>query len=123
MKMMIIATFLLINSTFAAIKTYDLKMNVSLDGKSISNSKILAEEDKTTTITSADANNFIEVIPTKYQDKVLMKFTVGKIENGERKIICTPEIIVKENDPVTMTMQDNDNVSKQLSISVTPATL
>lgn len=107
----------------AGTKGYDLRMDLTIDGKFKSSPSVLLKEGETATIfRKIDVDeNFIEVVATEGKSKngILMKFVVGKIgEDGERIILARPEILAKENQPASITLGGNEGGSEKMSLSV-----
>lgn len=121
MKILGLMIFLTCSSAMATT-SYDLKMELSLNGKHISSPRVIAREGETATIIqkSDDMETFIDVVTTTYDAKntVMMKFTVGTIgKNGERIILSSPKIISKENE-VAKIFQGETGKPEQISLSV-----
>ncbi len=120
------ATLAMTGSAFASTNAYDLKMDLSLNGKHVSSPHVIAKEGKPATITQENSSNghFIEVIATEGSIQnhkgILMKFVVGTIgKNGERTIISRPQVVAKEGEPAKITQSDSKNGAEYLSLSVT----
>lgn len=84
--------------------SYDIKMDLSLNGKVISSPQIIAKDGEVASITSGteDGEHFIEV--TAIEESILgnkgimMTFVMGKIEkDGQRIILSKPQLFAKEN--------------------------
>ncbi len=123
MKILGLTFLLACSSAFASITSYDLKMDLSLNGKHVSSPRIIAKEGEIASIVqkSDDKETFIDVVTTKADTKnaVLMKFTVGTIgKNGERTILARPQIIAKENETAKIS-QGETGGQELLSLSVT----
>ena len=123
MKILGLTFLLACSSAFASITSYDLKIDLSLNGKHVSSPRIIAKEGETASIIqkSDDKETFIDIVTTKADMKnaVMMKFTVGTIgKNGERTILARPQIIAKEN--VTAKISQGETGGEELlSLSVT----
>lgn len=122
---LLIGIFLL-NGSFALANTpsYDLSMNLSLNGKYASSPRLIVKEGEAGTIIqkTKTEHNFIEVVATEKIDQnhkgILMKFVVGTIDkNGQRKIIAKPQIVARENETAQITVS-TDNGPEELSLSV-----
>lgn len=119
-----LALFLFMGSSaFAATKGYDLKMDLSMNGKKVSSPRMIVQEGVAGTIEqeTSTEKTFIEVVATegtvKNNKGILMKFTVGYIEkDGTRTIVSKPQILAKENETAQITV--GDNKGKDLSLSV-----
>lgn len=112
------------NADIAAISGYDLKMELSLNGKIISSPQILAKAGETATITQKtdDQENFIEVTAIDGSilgnDGIMMTFVVGTVDkDGQRRILSKPQIFAKENKPSEITVEQ-DGSEEILSLSV-----
>jgi type II secretory pathway component GspD/PulD (secretin) len=125
--MKLLGIFLMIfgNSAFAATTNgYDLKMDLSLNGKHISSPRVIVKASETATITQKTdtEETFIEVIAAEGEIQnhkgILMKFTVGTInKDGKRTIISKPQILAKENEKSQITVGESGS-SENLSLSV-----
>lgn len=94
--------FLFMSSLFASVPSYNVKMDLSLNGRHIFTPDIVAREGVVSTVThNVDGEEtFVDILPMKDKSKdlIVMKMTVGTIgKNGERTILGTPEIMTKEN--------------------------
>lgn len=128
MKRAILALSLFCGSVFASETGYDLKMDLSINGKLVSTPKLMVKAGETATIlqesdskTPNDQKTFIEVVakegPKDKNSGILMNFTVGVIsKNGERTIRSTPRILVKENEVGQITIGGKGE--EELSLSV-----
>lgn len=113
------------NSAFAATTNgYDLKMDLSLNGKHISSPRVIVKESETATITQKTdtEETFIEVVAAEREIQnhkgILMKFTVGTIsKDGQRTIISKPQILANENEKAQITVGKSGG-SVNLSLSV-----
>ena len=96
-------------TAFSAIqknKAYDLDMQLSLNGKLVSSSRVITKAGETTTIIqnsdSATEQRFIEVTAIDGSilgnKGIMMTFVVGSInKDGERKILSKPQVFAQEN--------------------------
>ncbi len=129
MKLLSVALLLAASSAFGTVNGFKLKMGVSLNGKLVSSPQLIVKAGETATFTQQKAGteeNFIEVIPTegkiKNQDGIMMKFVIGTInKDGTRKVIATPEVLVKENVPARLTTRQMGSLKDELSLSITAA--
>ncbi len=125
MKKIIALILIAGTSAFAANKGYDLRMNLTVDGKLVSAPQMIVEEGKTATVTQKNESgdeSFIEVTASegsvKNNNGILMKFTIGVVQkNGERKIISQPQILAKENKKAEITVGSNAG-TKDMSLTV-----
>jgi len=125
MKLLGIALLAMSGSAFASSNAYDLKMDLSLDGKHVSSPRVVVKEGEPATVTQENGSKkqFIEVIATEGSIQnhkgILMKFTVGTIgENGERTIVAKPQVLAKEGEPAKITQSDTKSGVEHLSLSV-----
>ena len=123
MKILGLTFLLACSSAFASTTSYDLQMDLSLNGKHVSSPRVIAKEGEIATIVQKtdDKETFIEVITTKADMKnaVMMKFTVGTIgKNGERTILARPQVIARENETAKIS-QGETGGQELLSLSVT----
>ena len=108
----------------AATSGYDLKMELSMNGKIISSPQILAKAGETATVTQKtdDQENFIEVTAIDGSilgnDGIMMTFVVGTIaKDGSRTILSKPQIFAEENKQSEI-MLEQDGSNEMLSLSV-----
>ena len=125
MKKMAVLLFLMVGSSaLATLRTYDLKVNLTMNGKHVSSPQIIAKEGETASMTQ-ELNGekiFMDVIATentaKDKNAIFMKFSVGTISaKGEKKIISTPQILALENQKAEIQVVDEKD-HENLSISV-----
>lgn len=125
------ASFLLIVlfsslSVFAIPKSFDLNMELSIDGKPIKSSGILVNEGKKALLTQEinKEKTFVEVIAHEYIVKngeplIKMSFVVGKMaEDGSRKIIGKPQAVTAENERIQLSVS-RDAGKEQIDLTVT----
>lgn len=91
-------------SAFAGTNGYDLKIDLSLNGKNVISPRLLVKAGATVSIAEETRGDktFVEVSPSEKlqngQHAILMKFVVGKIlADGSKKILSSPQIIALEN--------------------------
>ena len=119
-------TFLLIcNSVFASSTFYDLKMELSLNGKHAHSPRIIVKEGLPATFTIKNNDNdketFIDVIATKAvnDNAIMMEFKIGTIDkDGERTILASPKVIANENQATRISQNEHDG-QEQISLTVT----
>jgi hypothetical protein len=124
----LIGFFICLNSTaMASTSGYDLKMDLSLDGKHVSSPSVIVKSGEMASIIQKtdkeEASNFIEVIASEGEIQnhkgILMKFKVGSIsKSGERTVLSEPRILAKENELAKITVSNKEGGSEQLSLSV-----
>lgn len=123
-KILVVMIFLVCNSVFASTNEYDLKMDLSINGKHVSSPRVIAKEGETTSMTQ-DSNGekiFMDVIATEQvinnKQSILMKFVIGRFsETGERTILSTPQIITIDNKRAQITVGDKQE-KEDLALSV-----
>ena len=116
MKNYLVALSLLIGSAAAAEKTYDIKIDLSLNKKKISTSRLIVKEGEGGSVTqdTAAGKSFVEVVAmegvAENKKAVMMNFIVGMInENGVRTIVSRPQILVAENELAEVIVGDQNN--------------
>jgi hypothetical protein len=111
---------------FAAIKSFDLSMELSLDGQPITSSGILVNEGKKALLTQEvnKEKTFVEVVAQEHvvkngQNLIKMSFIVGKMgKDGSRKIIGKPQVITAENERVRISVSSEAG-QEQMDLTVT----
>lgn len=123
MKMLVMVLAFVGSSAFAATNGYDLKMDLSLNGKHISSPRVIVKAGETATVTQKTdtEESFIEVVATEGSIQnhkgILMNFVVGVIgKNGERTIKATPQVLAKENEPAQITVGEKNGEEVSLSV-------
>ncbi|MFP5518733.1 MAG: hypothetical protein ACLGGX_02425 [Bdellovibrionia bacterium] len=123
MRLVAILLAFLGSSAFAATNGYDLRMDLSLNGKHISSPRLIVKAGEKATINQKTdtAESFIEVIATESSVQnhkgILMNFVIGIVsKNGERIIKATPQVLAKENEPAQVTV--GQNIGDEFSLSV-----
>lgn len=127
MKKITTIFLLLIGSpAFASTIGYDLKVELSMNGKHVSSPRLITREGETASITQESNGKkiFMDVIameePTDNQQGILMSFVVGTISAmGEKKIVSTPKIITLENEEAQITVGQQGQEELSLSIVAT----
>jgi Flp pilus assembly secretin CpaC len=87
--------------SFAATKAFDVKAEVSLDGKPVSTPHIVTKPNELASVTQKAADNSeiqIEMIATDYtskdtKDGIMMKFKVYRNADGNRTELSRPQIV------------------------------
>lgn len=128
MKYLITTLLLLLATTaFAATTSYDLKMQISLDGKLISTPEIITHTGVATTFSSGTGTDdiSIEVLATEtsVNDKkgILLNFVFKTTVKGGQKTSTTSrkaEVLVTEGKPTTFTVGDAKSGKEELSLTV-----
>ncbi len=118
---------LLAGSSAMAAKGYDLKMDLTMNGKHMSSPRVLVKAGEKATIAQEGKNggSFIEVVATEGEVQgnagIMMSFTVGTIDKkGARTIVSRPKILAVENSEARITVGENENSVEQISLTVTP---
>ena len=126
MKIFVMLFLMNLGSAFASANTYDLQLDLSINGKNKFSPKLIAEEGKLVTITHKNNNEdviFVDVITTNKELKntkegVEMKFTAGTIDkNGERHNLFKTRVIAIENQLAKIN-QGSELGHDELSLSV-----
>lgn len=123
MRMLVIAVLVLCSPVFAATKSYDVKVDLSVNGKRIAAPSVVVKDGETVTVFQKNEldETFIEVEAhegmVQNRKGILMKFAVGTIDEfGERKIISRPQILAAENKLVEVTSGLTNNEKVSLSV-------
>lgn len=126
MKLVAIVLAFIGSTAFASTHGYDLKMDLSLNGKHVSSPRLIVKAGETAYINQKTdtEESFIEVVATegsiqKHQG-ILMNFIVGVIDqNGHRVIKAKPQILAKENEAAQITVGENNGDEISLSVVAT----
>lgn len=111
----------------AAPQAYSIESNLTINGKYSSTAKIITLANEQAMVTQKDDNGretFIAVTPSEGQGEIkgrkaiLMKFVVGVIENGERKVLGEPQIMTAENSKAEISVGGPGRSQEQFSLSV-----
>jgi hypothetical protein len=123
MKLLAIALAFVGGSALASTNGYDLKMDLSLNGKHVSSPRLIVRAGETAYISQKTdtEETFIEVVADEgsiqNHQGILMNFTVGIIDqNGQRVIKATPQILSKENEASQIRVGKSS--SDEISLSV-----
>lgn len=126
MNYLILVSLMLGSSAFAA-KGYDLKIDLSLNGKRMSSPRVLVKAGEKAIVSESGKNGgtFIEVMATEGEVQgnsgIMMSMTVGTIDKkGARTILSRPKILAVENSESKITVGELENGTEQISLSVTP---
>lgn len=126
MKLFLIAALMITSQGFTnPTNSFDVKIDLSWNGKRVSFPSIIVKDKETATVTqkTGDEEDFIEIYATegkiqKHQG-IMMKFTVGSIDkNGTRVVFSQPQILAKENEAAQITVSDKEKGLRELSLSV-----
>lgn len=123
MKGILILLSLFATSVYAAPKTYNLKMDLVLDGKAVGSPRMIVTEGQLATVTQQKdgIQSFIDVIATDANEKdfkgIMMKFTVGYVDkDGKRTIVSKPQVLAKENSPAQIQVGTANKESVSLTV-------
>lgn len=123
MKLLGLALIMVSGSAFAATAGYDLKMDLSMNGKLISSPRMIVKAGEMATINqkTESEESFVEVVATEGEVQnnkgILMKFTVGYIgKNGERTVVAHPQILALENEKAQITVGEKKGTELSLSV-------
>lgn len=121
MKAFFLALIFAACPAFAA-KTYNLKIDWSVEGMPKVSSTLAAKEGQMKTLTKKydGKEYFLEVVANaEKKSVVVMKFAAGTVaKNGEKLIISTPQVITKERSSASITVTNSETHKEQVSISV-----
>jgi C4-type Zn-finger protein len=125
MLKLVLGFFLIMSSAFAGTSGYDLKFDISLNGKHISSPRIYVVEGAVAAIEQKNStdSSYIEVKATETmvsnKKRIKINFTLGVVDNfGQKTVISKQNIIAKENELVKITLNENEDNSKHLALSV-----
>lgn len=105
--------------------TYDVKIDLSLNGKYISSPRIILNENQEGNLKQKDETgkeHFIDLIIQHKETKivkngVLMKFAIGTMEKGVKKIVAKPHLFTRENQSAEISQSDEKG-KENISIKV-----
>lgn len=129
MKILIIALALSFSPTLFAANSapttgYDLKMELSMNGKVVSTPRLIVRSGQTGSITedSATRKTFVEVTAmegsVQNHKGIIMNFVVGVIgKDGKRTVLSRPNILAKENEKAEIEVSDKES-GETLALSV-----
>lgn len=130
MKLVAIVLAFIGSSAFASTNGYDLKMDLSLNGKHVSSPRLIVKAGETAYINQKTdtEESFIEVVATEgsiqNHQGILMNFIVGVIDqNGQRVIKAKPQILANENEAAQITVGENNGDEISLSVVATRKSL
>jgi C4-type Zn-finger protein len=125
MLKLVLGLFLVTSSAFAGANGYDLKFDLSLNGKHISSPRMYVLEGAVASIEQKNStdSSYIEVKATETmvsnKKRIKMNFTVGVVDKfGQKTVISKQNVIAKENELVKITLNENEDNSKHLALSV-----
>lgn len=124
----IVTTLLVVlasSPAFAAKNQYDLKMDLSMNGKVVASPRLLVVEGEKATVSqkSDDAENSIEVTASEGdlqgRKGILMDFVVSVVtKDGKRTVVSRPKILTLEGEKATLSTHQNDASPEEVSLSV-----
>jgi len=130
MKKIIMGFCLFAGTAAFASNGYDLKMELSMNGKKVSSPRLIVVEGAKGSVTQDDGNGktFIEVVATEgefqHHKGILMNLVVGTIaKDGTKTILAKPQILAKENEPAQITVGEKDKETLSLSVLASRKTL
>lgn len=125
MKALVLGLLLISSQAFATTNGYDLKMDLSLNGKKISSPRLYVKEGEVASIEQKNNtdSSYIEVKATESivdkKKRIKMNFTVGIVDKfGQKVITSKSNVIAKENETVKVVLSENEDNSKHLSLSI-----
>lgn len=109
---------------FAVKKGFDIKMDIVVDGKTLSSPRIQVLEGVQTTVTERvkQEKTFFNLVATqdkemKGKQTVLMKFEIGKFdEKGQKIVVGQPQIIAFENEPASISVGTEEKEAYSISV-------
>ena len=123
-KASLLVSFLFLSTAFAVSKpVYKLNVDLTLNGKPVASQGFLAIDGKKSEIqqkNSDGSGTFIEVTAEEIDgelNRVHMKFTVGTLVKGQRRILSAPEMIVTEGKSASIAVGDEED-SEHLTLTV-----
>jgi len=122
----LLSLFLLLSSTGFATedRIVVLEVKLSIDGRLVSQPKILSVSGETATIESKceEGNGiFIEVTPTvQGENQVHMSFVIAQVYNGTKTVLSEPRIVSLLGHSAELTQGSKDNSQQTMSLAVTP---
>lgn len=109
-RMVFAAILMLAASCFASSGHYELAMDLSMAGQHIGSPRLLVDEGVKSSVQINDT--FIDVVA---QDApklhgILMSFSIGKVEGGNRTVMATPAIVAApgQRAEVRVTLEEKD---------------
>ena len=113
-------------SLWASTPGYDLKLELSLDGKVVASPRIVVQEGKVGTLTQESGDNkiFFEIVASEGEIQgnrgILLKLKIGLINNdGSRTIISQPQILAKPGEEAHITVGQDDKEEMTLKVIAT----
>lgn len=126
--LMAFSSLFLCTSTWAAKKSYDLKIDLLVGNKKSFSPRMIVNEGESAAVTTQNGTEklFMKVVATESltgtRKGVLMKFIVGyNDEKSGMKVLSRPSIVVLENEPVKLEIKNNPG-ENDISLSVLATT-
>lgn len=132
MKTILMMTICLFAVTsFAKTAAFDLKVELSIDGKPSTSAQIIVAAGQKGSVTQENdgQKNFIDVVAkedkaSNGKQAIFMDFVIGKIEkDGTKKILSTPKIIALPNEEAQITVGSSKPEVVFLKVTATKTTL
>lgn len=121
MKKLFVLILAIGNFAIAAPTTFNLKMDLEIDGLKESSPHLVIETEKKKLVESFNSDGdgyFVELIAKEISDSVVkMNFVVGEVFMGERFIISAPSIATNYGEEAQITVGDDDG-EEEFSLSV-----
>ncbi len=110
---------------FAATDSIDMKMELYLNGQKVASPRIVTLEGHRAMVSQKnndkDEETFIEVVAMsdseKTKDGIFMKFVVGYIQGGKRKVVSSPQILARPGEKAEIVVAD-DKLNETLRLNV-----
>jgi|GEM_PF-5040321 len=129
MKQITLVAFLLYFSTsaYCAVpRQYQVDMKLSFDGKLVASPRVVINEGKKAEISDNNAatgeGNFIELlvnrVPSKDDDQAAVQMIVGRLKNGKKEIVGSPQIVALENEESAMEISEGEKQLFKVNVTV-----
>lgn len=130
MKAFFLLLLMISTQAFSATTGYDLKMDLSLNGKHFSSPRLYIQEGVVGSIEASAKDksgyldtNYIDVKATEVlvdkKKRIKMNFTVGIFDKtGLKTVTSKSNVIVRENENVKVTLSENEDSTKHLVLSI-----
>ena len=111
----------------AVPRQYQIDMKLMIDGKLVSSPRIVVNEGKKAEISDQNKKggdgNFMEVtahrVPSDDDDQAFLQMVVGRIRDGKREIIGTPQVMALENEEAAMEVGEGEKQLFKVTVKVT----
>ena len=125
MKVFLLGLLFISGEILAATNGYEIKIDLALNGKRISQPTILVKEGELATVDQKNSkdSSYIEVkaaeIMVADKKRIKINFTVGIVDKfGQKAVTSKHNVIVRENETTKITLDENEDNSKHLSLAV-----